>query len=171
MGVAMFEGVLAWSLFATAAPWVPLSERGIAALLEGLGALPAGALVIELGSGDGRVLRAIVDRYPGVRGVGLEQSRILTWYARGRVGHRRARIAFRRADCFRERWESASCIVCYLLPPSMPLVAEKAMRELAPDARLLTMGFPVPGWRPRRVVAPANGEPCYEYRIGDMPHP
>lgn len=166
VAVAAFEGVLAWSLFVTEAPWVPLSTHGIAALLEGLEPLTSGAVVVELGSGDGRVLRAVVDRYPQARGIGLEQSRLLTWFAR--IRNRGRALEFRHVDCFRESWVGASCVFCYLLPPSMSLVANKALRELAADARVFTLGFPIPGLHPLRVIAHENREPCYEYRVGDM---
>ncbi|MBU1740279.1 MAG: SAM-dependent methyltransferase, partial [Proteobacteria bacterium] len=61
----------------------------------------------------------------------------------------------------------ADVVTCYLFPDVMARLAEKLAAELRPGARVVSFNFPLPGWRPERVLAPdssRHGDPIYIYR-------
>lgn len=155
-----------WSAIATDAPWVPLSRRAMRTLVDLIGPLPDGATVVDMGSGDGRVLRAIASRSPSIRGIGIEQSYLLTVLARqwsAFCGYRH--LSFTRGDFKQTSLRGTEVVTCYLWSNIMPVLGEKFQRELAPGSRVFSVAFAIPGWRPHRTVAIPNVGSCYEYVI------
>lgn len=168
--VALAIGVLAcavlWSAIATDAPWAPLSRRAIRTLVNLIGPLPDGTTVVDMGSGDGRVLRAIARHNAAMRGIGIEQSYLLTalarrWSALG--GYRQ--LSFARGNFKQTSLRGTEVVTCYLWSNVMPVLGEKFQRELAPGSRVFSVAFAIPGWHPHRTVAIPNVGACYEYVI------
>src|SRR3989338_7482884 len=77
-GLAAFYFSVLGSLRAEA-PFVPTGQRDLKKILEVARIVP-GELVYDLGSGDGRVVRAAARR--GARAVGIEQSWLLVWWSK-----------------------------------------------------------------------------------------
>lgn len=73
------------------APFVPTGKRDMRLMLAAAKIMP-GEIVYDLGSGDGRFVRAAARQ--GARAVGFEQSRILVWWSRMWGG----------ATTIRQRW-------------------------------------------------------------------
>jgi len=145
------------------AMFVTTSRTRVRAFLEAV-PLGPGQLLIDLGCGDGRVLRAARRRY-GVRAIGVEinplpylLARVLAW---GRPG-----IEVRRGSFWTEDLGPADVVTCYLFPDVMARLADKLAAELRPGARVVSFNFPLPGWRPERVLTPGpsrHGDPIYIY--------
>ncbi len=107
--------------------------------------------VIDLGSGDGRIVVAAARDF-GARALGVELDAALVELARERareagVAHR---AAFEHGDALRADLSRATVLTTYLLPGLMERLRPKLLTELAPGARIVSHAFVMPGWRPDR---------------------
>lgn len=145
--------------------YVSTSAARIGRFLDAVPMAP-GQLLVDLGCGDGRVLRFAVDRY-AVRAVGYELN--LLAYLRARLcclGRKDVRVVlgnFWEADLGR-----ADVVFCYLFPDIMKRLADKVRREIRPGAVVVSCNFPIPGLSPQQVLRPEgalNRDPIYIYRF------
>jgi hypothetical protein len=108
--------------------------------------------VIDLGSGDGRIVIAAARKF-GARGIGLDIDAQLV--ARARENARRAgvegRAAFEQRDVLDADLARATVVTIYLLPFLVERLQPKLLRELRPGARIVAHAFPMVGWLPDRV--------------------
>jgi SAM-dependent methyltransferase len=109
--------------------------------------------VIDLGSGDGRLVIAAAAR--GARGLGVDIDARLVELARREAAHGGVadRARFVERDLFETDVSEATVVTIYLLPSIMDRVGRKLAAELRPGARVVTHDFPLPGWRVERVTA------------------
>ncbi len=126
-------------------PFVPTSSRIIKKILDEANLEP-GQFFIELGSGDGRVVREAVKNY-GVRGLGVERHPFLVWFARvmarlERVEH----IEYRRGNFFGVDLREADVIFMFLIPRVMKKLKGKLERECQKGTIIISHGFKIPGW-------------------------
>ena len=108
--------------------------------------------VIDLGSGDGRMVIAAVADF-GARGLGVDIDAKLVDLA-SRIAARDGvadRARFREQDLFETDLSQATVITVYLLPAIMDRIARKLRTALAPGTRVVTHDFPLPGWPVQRV--------------------
>jgi SAM-dependent methyltransferase len=163
---SLFLITTGWVLPVTqGALFIPSSRINIETFL---GALPMHPqeFFVDLGCGDGRVLREVHRRYK-VRALGIEinplayaAAKILT------VGLRGVRI--KRRNFLEEALGSADVVFCYLFPDILEELAEKLTKELQPGARVVSCNFPLPRWTPLKVIRPdpeLNGDPIYIYEF------
>ena len=127
-------------------------------------------LLVDLGCGDGRVLRSASQRY-GIRAVGYELNPLAylraRWRCRGRKRVRVIHANFWQADLSR-----ADVIFCYLFPDVMKRMAAKIRAEAKPGAVVVSCNFPLPGCTACQVLRPAGArhhDPIYIYRIDSPP--
>ncbi len=124
-----------------------------------------GDLLVDIGCGDGRVLRGAGRRY-GVRAVGFEVNPVAYALARLRtLGMKKVEIRY--GDFWKADIREADVLFCYLFPDVMGRVADKLAEELRPGVRVASCNFPLPGWQPLEVVRPdssLHGDPIYLYR-------
>ncbi len=104
-------------------------------------ALAPGARVLDGGCGAGDGLRALARACPQASLEGVEGSRALVWVSRWRC--RGARVW--RGDLWRTDWRPYALVYLFQRPESMPQALAKARAELAPDAWLVSLDFPLPG--------------------------
>jgi SAM-dependent methyltransferase len=145
--------------------YVSTQPERIAAALDAVPMTPD-QLLVDLGCGDGRVLRAARRRY-GVRATGYELNPMAWFRARlSTLGDRDIRV--RRRNFFREDISAADAVFCYLYPDVMSDLAAKLRRELRPGTRVLSFNFPLPGLPPEQVIRPEGtvwNDPIYLYRL------
>jgi SAM-dependent methyltransferase len=128
--------------------------------------LERGASFIDLGCGDGRVLRKARRRY-GVEALGFELNPFA--YLKARLlslGRRGVRVTWR--NFWTADLSSADVIFCYLFPDVMDDLGRKLERELKPGSLVVSANFPFPGWCPDRTLRPKgsmNYDPMYVYRV------
>jgi len=127
-----------------------------------------GELLVDIGCGDGRVLREARKRY-GVRCLGFEINPIAYTKARlltmGRKGMEIRCRNFWKADLGK-----ADIVSCYLFPDVMRRLGAKLGKELASGARVISFNFPIPGWKHEAVLradSRLHNDPIYIYRIPD----
>jgi SAM-dependent methyltransferase len=128
--------------------------------------MKAGDLLVDIGCGDGRVLRAAKRRY-GVRALGFEVNPLAYALARlctiGMEG-----IEVRLRNFWNVDIGDADVVFCYLFPDVMGRLAQKLVRELRPGTRVISCNFPLPGWRHRELLYPESSlhaDPIYLYQI------
>ena len=110
--------------------------------------------VIDLGSGDGRLVIAAAKQH-GASGLGVDIDAKLVELAK-RLAARdgvQDRAQFVVQDLFETDVRSATVVTIYLLPAIMDRVGPKLRRELKPGTRVVVHDFPLPGWPIERVTS------------------
>lgn len=122
-------------------------------------------ILVDLGCGDGRVLRQANKRY-GLHAIGYEINLLAYLKARSlclfKPGIRLVLKNFWQADI-----SQADVVYCYLYPDVLKRLALKLSTELKPGAVVVSGNFPLPGWRPSEVLTiarPLYNSPLYIYR-------
>ena len=107
--------------------------------------------VIDLGSGDGRIVITAARRY-GARGLGVEIVPDLV--EKSRENARRAGVAdralFREQDLFKTDLTAASVVTMYLLP-EVNLQLRPALLALRPGTRIVSHDWDMGDWKPDRT--------------------
>ena len=110
--------------------------------------------LIDLGSGDGRLVISAVAKYKARGATGIEIDIGLVSKAIGEAG--RAGVAdrakFEAGDLFRADIGKATVVTLYLLPGIMGAVEEKLRKELKPGTRVVSHDYPLPTWEPVDVI-------------------
>lgn len=128
--------------------------------------MSAGELLVDVGCGDGRVLRQARKRY-GVRGLGFEVNPLIVVIAKLSVLGRRG-ISIRWTNFWKVNLAGADILFCYLFPDVMERLAAKLERELRPGTRVVSCNFPFPRWVHQEVLSPdssLHGDPIFVYRF------
>jgi SAM-dependent methyltransferase len=129
--------------------YVSTSRRRIAAFLDAIPMTSQDRLV-DLGCGDGRVLRQAVRRY-GVTAIGYEVNWLA--YLKARllcIGIEPLRIY--RRDFWEADLSAADVVFCYLYPDVLKRLAQKLNSELKPGALIVSANFTLPGFHPIQVL-------------------
>ncbi|MFB3925621.1 MAG: class I SAM-dependent methyltransferase [Syntrophales bacterium] len=125
-----------------------------------------GELLVDVGCGDGRVLREARKRY-GVRALGFEINPLACLLAKLRTMWM-DQIEIRMKNFWSADLHAADVVFCYLFPDVMKRLALKLNRELRPGTRVVSCNFPLPGWEHLEVLRPESslyGDPIYIYRF------
>ncbi len=133
------------------APFVTTPEEVVERMLALAGTGPRD-YVVDLGSGDGRIVIAAAKLF-GARGLGVDIDPRLVELSRANA--RRAgvaeRAAFEERDVFRTDLSRATVVTIYLLPSLIDRLQPKLLDELRPGARIVMHAFAMKGWKPDRV--------------------
>lgn len=143
--VVYVTGLFVGPLFG--APYVS-SDPDYGVNMVRLSRMQPGQHVADLGCGDGRIVRAFANQ--GAHAVGYEINPLLVWYARWNTrGTRRTGSARIMLDNFMVRDLSQyDVITAYLMPPIISKLEQKLFAELKPGARVISIAFPFPNWKP-----------------------
>lgn len=127
-----------------------LSNEKTAAALAML--LPSGPCqVIDLGCGDGRLIRHLARARPDCRFLGIEHAPLpWLWAWFGSLGLRNCRVRY--GDFWQESLHPYDLVYAFLSPVPMTQLWVKASGEMRPPALLVSNSFPVPDQEPRQTV-------------------
>ena len=146
--VLLVGGVFMIVSFFTGAPYVGMSRRALDDIVR-LSGLRAGQTLVDLGSGDGRVMLAAMR--VGVRAVGYELNPVLcavTWLRMRLLGRERAQLG--RVVC-RNFWHvdlrEADAVMVDGMPHIMDRLQRKIQTECRPGTRVVSFAFTFPGWK------------------------
>ena len=116
-----------------------------------LAAVGPGDLVVDLGSGDGRIVIAAAQTL-GARGLGIELDAALVERSRERAREAKVadRVSFVQGDVLAADISRASVVTVYLLPALMGRLQARFIDELAPGTRIVSHAFGMAGWMPDR---------------------
>ncbi|XP_063231730.1 ATP synthase subunit C lysine N-methyltransferase isoform X2 [Bacillus rossius redtenbacheri] len=132
-------------------PYVPATAAQVRNVLSGLSGR-SGRLV-DLGSGDGRIVLAAAEA--GFRADGVELNPWLVLYSRlqaWRLGLG-PRAAFLRRDLWRLPLGAYRNVVVFGVEEMMPRLQSKLQAELCDDALVIACRFPFPcSWKPTSVI-------------------
>jgi hypothetical protein len=135
----------------TGGPFVPTPQSAVDAMLE-LAQVGARDFVVDLGSGDGRIVLTAARRY-GARGLGIDLDPELVDASNAEAEKLQlARlVSFRQQDVLEARIADATVVTLYLLPGLTALLAPRFLTELKPGARIVSHDFQlIDGWKADR---------------------
>jgi SAM-dependent methyltransferase len=131
--------------FITGAPFVPSTGLVSQKMIEFAGIKP-GMKVVDLGSGDGRLLFMAAQK--GAYAVGYEINPFLVLYTNLRIFFSPYRSQIR--VCWKNFWQAdirgTDAIFIYLLPWRMEELHQKLKFSLKPGARVISNSFIFPKW-------------------------
>ncbi|MBU0978263.1 class I SAM-dependent methyltransferase [Patescibacteria group bacterium] len=103
--------------------------------------------LLDLGSGDGRIVSAAAQAW--VKATGVEINPYYVWLSRQRIKHlkltQKAKIV--RIDLWQFDTSPYSVVVVYGIGYMMERLKKKLERELKPGSRIISVYFPIPGWQ------------------------
>src|SRR5258705_11789354 len=129
-------------------PYVPTPQAVVDRMLE-MAQVKASDMVIDLGSGDGRIMITAAKRH-GARGFGVEIDPRLVKRSNEeakRVGVA-DRVKFLQQDLFNTDFHEANVLTLYLLPDVNIALRPKILAELKPGARVVSHDYDMREWRP-----------------------
>jgi len=137
-------------------PYVPTPQIVVNRMLE-LAKVKPGETVIDLGSGDGRIMITAAREY-GARGFGVELDPYLVQTSNEeakRVGVA-DRVKFLKQDLFETDFHEADVLTLYLLPDVNIELRPKILSELKAGTRVVSHDFDMGTWLPdARETVPA----------------
>ncbi len=141
----------AYGQTADAGLYVPTPQSIVDAMLE-MGGVTAKDHVLDLGSGDGRIVRTAALRM-GASGTGVDIDTRLVAMANEAAEKEgvSARARFVSQDLWTFDTSRATVVTVYLLPRALPRLKEKLLAELKPGTRIVAHDYPFPDWAPREV--------------------
>jgi len=151
---AALAALAAASLLAAAddeVPFVTTPDAVTLAMLE-LAAVTPRDHVVDLGSGDGRIVIAAARRF-GATGLGVEivPDLVRTSRERARAAGVQGRVEFREQDLFATDLAAATVVTMYLLP-EVNLQLRPRLLALAPGTRIVSHDWDLGDWRPDRTI-------------------
>jgi precorrin-6B methylase 2 len=149
--------------FETKPPFITTPQEVVEHMLRMAGTGP-GDLVIDLGSGDGRIPIAAAQKF-GARGLGIELDSTLVSKSQGaaRAVGVQDRVQFVQGDVLATDISRATVVTVYLLPGLMGKLQSRFIAELQPGTRIVSHEFTMAGWLPDRsetvkLSAPHRGQ-------------
>jgi ubiquinone/menaquinone biosynthesis C-methylase UbiE len=136
--------------------WVPTSPAMVEKLLD-LAKVSADDFVIDLGSGDGRMVIAAAKR--GARALGVEYNPKMVQLSRELAAEAGVadRATFVEGDMFAADISKATVLALFLMPDNLRRLEPK-FRALRPGTRIVVNTFGIPEWKPE--VTEQLGENC-----------
>lgn len=123
------------------APFLPARRRDVVDAIE-LAGISEKDVVIDLGSGDGRLLVAAAKK--GAKVIGYELNPFLVWWSRHQLrSYKNASIYHE--DLFKAGLKDATVIFIFQITHIMAPLAEKLRRD-ASHARIISVAFDLPGY-------------------------
>jgi len=106
-------------------------------------------VVYDLGSGDGRLLFAALEKGAGkCIGIDIDSDRVNAGRETAKSKGVDDKVTFIEADVMDVRLTDASVVLCYLISAASEALRPKFELELKPGTRIVMESFPVPGWKP-----------------------
>lgn len=122
------------------APYVPTRQKKILRILENAH-LKKGGLFVELGCGDGRVVRLAVKKYY-VRGVGIDINPLLVIWSRILS---RGRATFIRQNVYDTDFSKADYLYIFLMPKMVEKLLPKLKKSIRNGTLIISHGFKIDG--------------------------
>jgi len=138
--------IYVYFLFATisAAPYVSSSKARIKKMIEIIGK-PLESTILELGSGDGKVVIALAKQ--GFNVVGIEINPVLCWFSKFRI----RRLGLKNAKIINKNFwnydlKEVDIMTMYFIPHKMKKLAKKIKREMKPGSLIISNAFKIVDW-------------------------
>jgi len=146
-------------------PWVPTPDEVIDLIMRVARATPRDT-VLDLGSGDGRVLIYSALKF-GTRGIGIEIEghRVAEARAEAEKAGVSQKVRFVEQDFFKADVSKATIVFMYLFTAVMGKLKPKLLSELMPGTRVVAYQFNGMGdWMPSKVLRDFQ-HPIYYWEV------
>ncbi len=140
------------------APYLPTLKPQAQNALDLLDLQP-GQTLLELGSGDGRVLKQAAQK--GIQGIGYELNPILVLYSQISCWRYRKLVTFKCRNYWQVKLPECDGIYVFLLDKYMQKLDQKIMQDLHKPVKLVSYAFKIPG---RVPIAKKSGLMLYVYK-------
>lgn len=140
------------------APFLPTHKPQVQIAFE-LIRLQQGQTLVELGSGDGRVLKEAAKR--GINAIGYELNPILALYAYFNTFSYRDRVKIICGNYWNQKLPASDAIFVFLMKPYMNRLNQKIMNEAKKPQKLVSYAFTIDSKKPQRTK---KGVYLYEYK-------
>jgi phospholipid N-methyltransferase len=139
--------------------WVPTAQALVEKMLE-VARVTANDYVIDLGSGDGRMVIAAAKR--GARALGIEYNPELVELSKRNAAEAGVtdRATFLKADLFESDLSQATVITMFLLP-DLNMKLRPKLLELKPGTRIVSNSYTMGAWSADQIVTADAG--CVEF--------
>jgi ribosomal protein L11 methylase PrmA len=128
--------------------WVPTPEEDIDTFYQ-LAQVSPSEVIYDLGSGDGRLLFAALEKGAGrAVGIDIDPDRIREAKEIAKNKNIEDRVIFIESDVMDVDLSDATLIFCYLITAASAALKPKFAAELNNGTRIVMESFPVPGWKP-----------------------
>jgi SAM-dependent methyltransferase len=129
-------------------PYVPTPQKVVDEMLR-MGRVSARDFVVDLGSGDGRIIITAAQRM-GIRGFGVDLDPELVRHANATAKQAGVadRVQFFQRDIFKTDLTKADVVTMYLLPEVNMMARPKLLAELRPGSRVVTHDYHFEDWLP-----------------------
>lgn len=146
LGLVLTAGAAAQGV-EIAAPYVPTATSVVGRMLE-IAEVGPGDYVIDLGSGDGRIVIAAASKH-GARGLGIEIDPQLIALAKrnARAAGVEDRVSFLQGDLFAADLSKATVVTIYLLKRATMKLRDDLLR-LKPGTRIVSHAASMGDWHP-----------------------
>jgi len=148
---SVIPGVTPGATLDVPTPYLPSTNIAVDEMLR-LADVGPKDLVVDLGSGDGRMVITAAKDY-GARGLGIELDPKLVEESRDNA--RKAgvadRVAFRQGDVLQSDYRDATVVTLYLLPNLVEKLKPQLLR-LKPGTRIVAHDYGFADWKPDRRV-------------------
>lgn len=138
-----FGGVLIFG-----APYLPTMKPQVDAALK-LANLKPGDTILELGSGDGKVLIAAAKK--GINSVGYELNPLLVVLSWLRTRKYRKNVKIIWGNFFTKEWPNHQAIFTFLLPRLMLKLDKKVIQSKHKPVKLISFAFEIPNRKPIKI--------------------
>jgi SAM-dependent methyltransferase len=129
-------------------PYVPTPQAVVERMLD-LAKVKAGEMVVDLGSGDGRIMITAAKEY-GARGFGVEIDPYLVQTSNEQAVRAGVadRVKFLKQDLFKTDFHEADVLTLYLLPDVNAALRPKILSEMKPGTRVVSHDYGMGTWLP-----------------------
>lgn len=164
LSIILFLAVTASSLHALQkdVPFVPTPDYVVDEMLS-LAKVGPDDTVIDLGSGDGRIVIAAAKRGARAIGIDIDPERIKEANENAKENNVQDRVKFIRQNLFDADLKPATVLTMYLLPSVNMKLRPKILSDLQPGTRVVSHAFDLGDWQPDKSqeqvylwIVPAN---------------
>jgi precorrin-6B methylase 2 len=145
--------------------FVPTPPEVVEAMLKMAG-VKAGDIVYDLGSGDGRIPIAAVQKFGATRatGIDIDPQRIKEANENAQKAGVTDKVRFLNQDLFTSNISDATVVTLYLLDSLNEKLRPKLLAELKPGTRIVSHAFRMGDWQPEKTQT-IDGRTIYFWTI------
>jgi cyclopropane fatty-acyl-phospholipid synthase-like methyltransferase len=148
----IFFATTLWGVIFYSSPFVPSSFAKAKKMIE-LAELKNGEKVVDLGCGDGRILRLVAEKISSQKIIGYEIVSSVVWWARFLnliSGHREIKIS--RENFLQQNLTEFEVIFMFLVGSTMDEFHEKHWHKLKKGTRIISQTFVFSQEKPDKII-------------------
>ncbi len=147
-------------------PYVPTKQKELEYILKEAH-LKKGRTFLELGCGDGRVVRTAVINYK-VKGIGIDINPLIIHYARFLANRQNIACEFCVKDIFDTDYGNTDYLYLFLMPDLLKKLLPVFEKQLKKSAIIISHGFKLHAWEQYLYkTIPHTPFPTYFYRFNN----